>query len=81
MRDGKKYPRFMSSPPDVMDVAAESSSIMHIVFADSISISKKRTTSNYSAISCRNSPHRQLKFAIGHNSSLIAILRIHRKCF
>ena len=39
-----------SSPPDVMDVAAQSSSIMYIVFADSISINKKRITSNYSAI-------------------------------
>jgi hypothetical protein len=38
-------------------------------------------TSNYSNISCRNSPHRQLKFAIGHNSSLIAILRIHPSAF
>jgi hypothetical protein len=89
MRDGQKNPRFMSamrqssSPPDVMDVAAQSPSIMYIVFAGSISINKKRTTSNYStsAISCRNSPHRQLKFAIGHNSSLIAILRIHVSAF
>jgi hypothetical protein len=34
------------SPPDVMDVAAQSSSIMSIVFADSISINKKRIASN-----------------------------------
>jgi hypothetical protein len=69
------------SPPDVMDVAAQSSLIMYIVFAGGISINKKRIASNYSAISCRNSPHRQLKFAIGHNSSLIAILRIHVGAF
>jgi hypothetical protein len=60
-----------------MDVAAQSSSIMYIVFAGSISINKKRIASNCSTISCRNSPHRQLKFAIGHNGSLIAILLIH----
>jgi hypothetical protein len=30
------------SPPDVMDVAAQSSSIMYIVFAGSVSINKKR---------------------------------------
>jgi hypothetical protein len=65
----------------VMDVAAQSSSIMYIVFAGSISINTKRITSNYSTISCRNSHHRQLKFAIGHNSSLIAILRIHVSAF
>ena len=70
-----------SCSPDVMDVAAQSSSIMYIVFAGSISINKKRITSNYSTISCRNSPHRQLKFAIGHNSSLIAILLIHVSAF
>jgi hypothetical protein len=65
-----------------MDVAAKSSSIMYIVFAGSISINKKRIASNYSTpISCRNSPHRQLKFAIGHNSSLIAILRMHVSAF
>jgi hypothetical protein len=45
-------------------------SIMYIVFAGSISINKNRITSNYSAISCRNSPHRQLKFAIGHSSTV-----------
>jgi hypothetical protein len=33
------------------------------------------------ATSCRNSPHRQLKFAIRHNRSLIAILRIHASAF
>jgi hypothetical protein len=64
-----------------MDVAAQSSSIMYIVFAGSISINKKRIASNYSTISCRNSPYRQLKFAIGHNSSLIAILRIRVSAF
>jgi hypothetical protein len=44
-------------------------------------INKNRITSNYSTISCRNSPRRQLKFAIGHNSSLIAILHIHPSAF
>jgi hypothetical protein len=64
-----------------MDVVAQSSSIMYIVFTGSISINKKMIASNYSTISCRNSPHRQLKFAIGHSSSLIAILRIHVSAF
>jgi hypothetical protein len=54
---------------------------LYIVFAGSISINKKRITSNYSTIRCRNSPHRQLEFSIGHNSSLIAILRIHVSAF
>jgi hypothetical protein len=53
----------------------------YIVFAGSILINKNRIASNYSTIGCRNSPHRQLKFAIGHNSSLIAILRIHASTF
>jgi hypothetical protein len=68
--------------PDVMDVAAQFPSITYVVFAGSISINNNRTASNCSAISWRNSPHRQQKFAIGHNNSLIAIrLRIHAaKC-
>jgi hypothetical protein len=56
------------SPPDVMDMAAQFPSIIYIVFAGSIPINKNRTASNYSIISCRNSPHRQLKFAIGRNT-------------
>jgi hypothetical protein len=64
-----------------MDVAAQSSPIMYIVFAGNISINKKRITSNYSTISCRKSPHRQLKLEIGHNGSLIGILRIHLSAF
>jgi hypothetical protein len=52
-----------------------------IVFAGSISINKDGIASNYSTISCRNFPHRQLKFAIGYNISLTAILRIHASAF
>jgi hypothetical protein len=82
MRDEKKIPasskrtRRPSSPPDVMDVAAQPPSIMYNVFAGSISINKNRIASKYSTISCRNF-RRQPNFAIEHTSSLIAILRIH----
>jgi hypothetical protein len=58
------------SPLDVMDVAAQPNSTLYILFGGSISINKNRIARNYSTISCRNSPHRQLKFAIGHNSTV-----------
>jgi hypothetical protein len=56
---------------------------MYIAFAGSISINKNTITSNYSTISAVEIPptHRQLKLAIGHNSSLIAILRIRPSAF
>jgi hypothetical protein len=82
MCDGKKSPLHVSDATIVIAAGCHGCGgtipvVMYIVFAGSISINKKRITSNYSTISCQNSPHRQLKFAIGHNSNLIAILRIH----
>jgi hypothetical protein len=61
-----------SSPPDVMDVAAQSSSIMHIVLdgvvTGSISIIKKRITSNYITISSRIShPYTEIYGQVDHD--------------
>jgi hypothetical protein len=89
MRDGKKNPRFMFVSDAMASIAAgchgcggtAPPSVMYIAFAGGISIDKNRIASSaYSTISCRNSPRRQLKFAIGYNNSSLTAMHHAHPC-